>query len=158
MWFYINVLIDMKWYFTVFEYGQRFYADIQSNLHDAVNWALVGMSSVFSANATGVPIKFMGGHQWITSALWYSVFYRRITLLPNCRRPSGWNNTRGRCSRQCHICCASVMDVSHHSHWRICGWQCCQWFLVLLVMLCFLDMPQIWFRVWILQGDNIEKR
>ena len=42
--------------------------------------------------------------------------------------------------------------------WQTCGWQCCQWLVVLPAMQCSLDMPQISSRVWIRPEDNIEKR
>lgn len=40
---------------TVSEHGQCLYADIQPDMHDAANWTLVGVSSVFGADASGIP-------------------------------------------------------------------------------------------------------
>jgi hypothetical protein len=46
----------------------------------------------------------MCAHTNYSSSLFFLHYY------PLFRRHTGWSNTLGHCSRQCHICCASVTD------------------------------------------------
>ena len=48
---------------AVSEYGQRLHEDLQPDLHDAADWALVGMSPVSGAHAPRIPAQLLGGHQ-----------------------------------------------------------------------------------------------
>ena len=53
----------LKYDFTVFKYGERVYAHLQPDLHDAADWPLVGMSPVPRANAARISTQFVGRHQ-----------------------------------------------------------------------------------------------
>lgn len=48
---------------TVPEYGICVHANIQFNLHDAVDWPLERMSTVFGSNAARISVKLLGCHQ-----------------------------------------------------------------------------------------------
>lgn len=45
------------------EYGLSLHENIQSHLHDATNWPLEWLSTIFSAHAARIPIEFVGGYQ-----------------------------------------------------------------------------------------------
>lgn len=46
---------------AVFEYGLSLHENIQSDLHDVINWPLEWLSAIPSAHATRISIKFLGG-------------------------------------------------------------------------------------------------
>lgn len=62
-------IVNYSYWITVPQHGKCFHADIQSHLYDATNRPLVWMPAVPGAYAAGVPIKFLGSHQWASGML-----------------------------------------------------------------------------------------
>ena len=50
-------------FIAVYKFVGRLHADLQLDLHDAFDRALVGLSPVSRAHASRIPIQLVGGHQ-----------------------------------------------------------------------------------------------
>lgn len=57
---------------SVFEYGLRFHENLQSDLHDAADWPLERLPTVFSANVARFSIKLLGIDQRTAGIIIYS--------------------------------------------------------------------------------------
>ena len=69
-------------YFSVIEFHWRVHENFQSNLYDAFNRPLVGLSSVSGANASRLSKRLLGLHKWAEGQYWTVSLTRYYISVP----------------------------------------------------------------------------